>query len=125
MGRSISCRVNEKLETVWRYLFGSQPSEMYRIYEELGVGEYHPFRFEYEDDQVEGIYEYLLTRQGADGDILILDSTELEELNVYLQNLQADAEKSKETRYIAMIIAIRDFMLRYPNQKEFVFESDF
>ncbi len=47
MGRYIECKINGKLAQVWKYGFGA-PSEMYRIYEELGVGEYHPVRYRYE-----------------------------------------------------------------------------
>jgi hypothetical protein len=48
MGRYIECKINGELENVWKYVLGAQPSEMYRIYEELGVGEYHPVRYRYE-----------------------------------------------------------------------------
>jgi hypothetical protein len=80
MGRSIRCEVDGKRETVWQYLFGSQPSEAHRIYEEFGIGEYHPFCYDYEDDdEVQHCYKYLPTRQGADGDILILNREDLED----------------------------------------------
>lgn len=126
MGRSIKCEVDGKLETVWKYLFGSQPSEAYRIYEELSIGEYHPFCYDYEDDEeneVQPRYKHLPTRQGADGDILILNREDLEALSICLETLKADG--SQAARYIWMIEAIRDFMLKHPHQEKLTFESEF
>ncbi len=113
-------------EIVWQYLFGSQPSEAYRIYEEFGIGEYHPFCDDYETDEEDGIqprYKYLPTRQGADGDILILNREDLEELSSCLETLKAN--ESQAARYIFMIEAIRNFMLKHPHQERFTFESEF
>jgi hypothetical protein len=123
MGRYITCEAAGKRETVWKYLFGSQPSEAYRIYEELGIGEYHPFCDDYDDDEAQPRYQYLPTRQGADGDILILNRGDLEKLSSCLETLKADG--SQAARYIWMIEAIRDFMLKHPHQEKFTFESEF
>ena len=126
MSRFIRCRIDGKSKTAYQYLSGSQPCEAYRIYEEFGIGEYHPFFYDYgddEEDEVQPRYKYLPTRQGADGDILILNREDLEELSSCLETLKADG--SQAARYIWMIEAIRDFMLKYPHQKRFTFESEF
>lgn len=142
MGRYIQCQINGEFEIVWKYGLGAQPSEMYRIYEELGVGEYHPvlynykfsqneedqdgLTYEYEYDDEDGLtYEYVETGQVADGDILILNRKDIEELKKWLEVLKQDSEKSKDTWFIAMIEAIKNFMLRYPHQEEFVLEGEF
>lgn len=41
MSRYLESKVNGEWKNVWKYGFGCQPSEMFRIAEELGVGEYH------------------------------------------------------------------------------------
>jgi hypothetical protein len=126
MSRFIRCEVDGKSRTVYQYLFGSQPCEAYRIYEEFGIGEYHPFCYDYEgaeDDGVQPRYKYLPTRQGAEGDILILNRENLEELSLRLEALEANG--STEARYVWMIKAIRDFMLKYSYQERFAFESEF
>jgi hypothetical protein len=46
-------------KNVWKYVFGLQPSEMYRIYEELEIGEYHPVRFVYSQGCSQRTYESL------------------------------------------------------------------
>ena len=130
MGRYIKCKINGELEYVWKYVLGVQPSEMYRIYEELGVGEYHPIRYRYEfseneEDEDDLTYEYVETGQVADGDILILNRKDIEELKKWLEVLKQDSEKSKDTCFISMVEAIKNFMLRYPHQKEFVLEGEF
>jgi hypothetical protein len=125
MGRYIRCEVDGKSEMVWKYLFGSQPSEAYRIYEELGIGEYHPVCYDYENgenDRVQPPYKYLPTRQGAPLDILILNREDLEELSSCLETLKTDG--SKKAQYICMIEAIRDFVLKHPHQEKFIFESE-
>ena len=129
MGRYIECKINGKLEYVWKYGFGA-PSEMYRSYEELGVGEYHPVRYRYEfseneEDEDDLTYEYAETRQVADGDILILNRKDIEGLKIWLEVLKQDSEKSKDTCFISMVEAIKNFMLRYPHQEEFVLEGWF
>ncbi|MEG4292330.1 hypothetical protein Q5692_25355 [Microcoleus sp. C2C3] len=130
MGRYIECKINGEFEYVWKYVLGGQPSEMYRIYEELGVGEDHPVRYRYEfskneEDEDDLTYEYVETRQVADGDILILNRKDIEELKIWLELLKQDSEKTKDRWFISMVEAIKNFMLRYPHQEEFVLEGDF
>ena len=129
MGRYIECKINGKLEQVWKQGFGV-PSEMYRINEELGVGEYHPVRYRYEfseneEDEDDLNYKYAETRQVADGDILILNSKDIEELKIQLELLKQDSEKSKDRSFIWMVEAIKNFMLRYRDREEFVLEGWF
>jgi hypothetical protein len=85
MSRFIRCEIDGKSKTVYQYLFGSQLSEAHRIYEEFGIGEYHPFCYDYEgteEDEVQPRCKYLPTRQGAEGDILILNREDLGTLHV-------------------------------------------
>ena len=128
MGRYIECKINGEFKNVWKYVLGVQPSEMF--YEELGVGEYHPVRYCYEfseneEDEDDLTYKYAETRQVADGDILILNRKDIEELKIWLEVLKQDSEKSKDTCFISMVEAIKNFMLRYPHQEEFVLEGWF
>ena len=118
MGRYIECKINGKLEYVWKYVLGGQLSEMYRIQEELGVGEYHPVPYCYEfskneEDEDDLTDEYVETRQVADGDILILNRKDIEELKIWLELLKQDSEKTKDRWFISMVEAIKNFMLRY------------
>ncbi len=70
-------------------------------------------------------YEYAEIRQVADGDILILNRKDIEELKIWLELLKQDSEKSKDRSFIWMVEAIKNFMLRYPDQEEFVLEGWF
>ncbi|MEO0868802.1 MAG: hypothetical protein AAFY17_10205, partial [Cyanobacteria bacterium J06642_11] len=56
MGRYITCTINGRIEDVYKYRFGLQASEMYRIAEELEIGIYHA---------------------GIDGDTLILQRSDM------------------------------------------------
>ncbi|MBW4659002.1 MAG: hypothetical protein KME15_10025 [Drouetiella hepatica Uher 2000/2452] len=124
MSRFIKCDVDGESRTVYQYLSGSQPCEAYRIHEEFGIGEYLCYEYEYgEDDYAQLCYNYIPTRQGAEGDMLILTREDIERLNSCLETLEADG--STEARYIWMIKAIRDFMLKYPHQARFIFNSEF
>ncbi|MEM9215515.1 MAG: hypothetical protein AAGD25_14365 [Cyanobacteria bacterium P01_F01_bin.150] len=125
MSRYIECEIDGKSKIVYKYL-SSQPCEACRIYEEFGIGKYHFFWWDYEDageDEGQPCYKYLPTRQGADGDVLILNRENLEALSSCLETLKADV--SQAARYIWMIEAICDFMLKHPHQEEFTFESEF
>jgi hypothetical protein len=70
-------------------------------------------------------YEYVETGQVADGDILILNRKDIEELKIWLEVLKQDSEKSKDTCFISIVEAIKNFMLRYRHQEEFVLEDEF
>jgi hypothetical protein len=41
MGRHINCMIGDEYESVWKYRFGVQNSEMHRITSDLGIGQYH------------------------------------------------------------------------------------
>jgi hypothetical protein len=66
---------------------------MYRVYEDLGIGEYHPVCIEYKKDETGEcrVYEYLETRSGADADILILKQSDVIELNEWIEVLSTDS----------------------------------
>jgi len=123
VGRWIECKINGQRENVWKYVFGLQPSEMYRIYEELEIGEYHPVRFVYSQGFSQRTYEYLKTRREADADILILNRGNIEEINEWIEVLKEVRLCGRDKWLAPMMEAIRDFMIKYPEQEEFVFEG--
>lgn len=127
MGRYINCKINGQWEPVWKYGFGAQSAEMYRIYEELGLGEYHPVCIQYVEDK-EGrrrVYEYLETRKGADGDVLILNQRDAEELVEWLEVLKENCKTKKDQWFVAIVEATYKFMVLHSDQEEIVLEGDF
>lgn len=156
MGRYINCEVNGESNEVYKYAFGDQPSEMYRISTELGIGEYHLIKYAYNDEDEEydeaPTIEYIDEQsEEVEGDILILVRSDIEKLNEQIKILQTELEVNKSTEqvdnsyhkndelyehdelyeyeddnfYIAMIIAIRDFMNKYPLEDKFTFIGEF
>jgi hypothetical protein len=128
MGRCIKSKINGDWEFVWKYVFGAQPSEMYRICEDLGIGEYHPVCIEYREGEAgkHRVWEYLETRTGADADILILKQDDVLELSEWLEILREDNSLRKKDKYfMAMLAAIRNFMLVHAEHDEIVFEGEF
>lgn len=128
MGRYVECKINGHWEIVWKYIFGAQSSEIYRIYEDLGLGEYHPVRIEYKEDETgkHPIYEYLETRSGADADILILKQSDVVELGEWVEVLKTDSSLRKKDKYfIVMLEAILNFMLNHSDHEKIIFEGDF
>ncbi len=93
MGRYICC--GEDL--VWKYALGEQPSEMYRIHEELGIGEY---------------------TFNEEGDTLILRRSDLELLDRALRELKLTQTQS-QNYFLDMIDAICDYMREHPDRGEF------
>jgi hypothetical protein len=137
MGRYINCEVNGESETVYKYVLGVQISEMHRISTELRIGEYHLIRYTYneddeneEEDTQKPAYEYVDEQSDdVDGDILILRRSDIEKLNESIDileaNLASDQKDEEDGFYIAMIKAIRYFMIRYLNQEKFIFVGEF
>jgi hypothetical protein len=113
---------------------GGQPSEMYRIHEELGLGKYYPIRNTYVngDRGLLAICEYLESRIEADGDILILNRKDIQELGQWLDLLREDCNTRKEHSdyhkyecYVSMIDAIYNFATSHLDREEFIFEGEF
>ncbi|MFB2920729.1 MULTISPECIES: hypothetical protein [Aerosakkonema] len=126
MGRYINCFVGGEGKIVWKYGFGVQKSEMHRIYDELGIGEYKLVKdVDYQENNLEKItnriYEYTDDWREADCDVLILTRSDIVKLDEKLAILEAE---SNDRWYIGMIQAIRDFMIKHPNLEEFVFEGE-
>jgi len=123
MGRYISCLVNQEYETVWKYGFATQNSEMGRIYEEFGMGEYYWVSYRLTDDG-ELDCEYLSEGDmEAEGDILILCRDDEKKLSQKIE--QWNGENEEDNDFWEMVKAIRDFMIEFPEQDKFIFEGDF
>jgi hypothetical protein len=125
MGRYISCKIGEEYETVWKYGFGVQNSEMYRICEELGIGEYYWVRYSgtEEDPQYEYVSEDEM--EDVDGDILILNRQDLDKLEQKIHLLKNSTPADTDQWFIAMLETIRDFMREHSEQDQFIFEGEF
>jgi hypothetical protein len=127
MGRHINCKIDGKWEMVWRYSFGGQTSEMFRIHEELGIGEYYPVCINYVEGKngISCSYEYLETRKGAQADILILRQKDVPALEEWVEVLSEISKSDQEKWFAGMIEAIHSFMLRHADQDEITFEGEF
>ena len=127
MGRYINCKIDGEWEIVWKYVFGAQSSEMYRIHEDLGLGEYHPVCIEdRKDENGEYLYQYVESRSAADYDILILKQDDVVELNEWIEVLEGDTSLNKKNKhFIAMLKAMRNFMLARADREEIVFKGEF
>ncbi|MBD2183069.1 hypothetical protein H6S82_10520 [Planktothrix sp. FACHB-1355] len=126
MGRYINCFVGGEGKIVWKYGFGVQNSEMHRIYDELGIGEYKLVKdVDSQEDNLgkitNRIYEYTDDWREADCDVLILTRSDIPKLEEKLAILKAE---SNDEWYIGMIEAIRDFTIEHPDLQEFVFEGE-
>jgi hypothetical protein len=134
VGRYINCKIDDEYETVWKYGFGVQSSEMHRISTELGIGEYHLIRYldDESDEEDDGNLKYEYVPEAptnsvndVDGDILILDRSDVEKLEEQIQSLKkADMTNANEW-FIAMVEAIRDFIVEHSEQDRFIFEGEF
>lgn len=105
MGRYINSKINGEYEFVWKYGFGAQSSEMYRIHEELELGKYH--------------------RLNDYKDVLILNQKDTEELAEWLGLLKESCKTKGDEWFVAMVEAIYKFMVLHSDQDEIVFEGEF
>lgn len=73
MGRLVTCDD----DYVWKYVFGKQNSELYRVPKEIGVGEYHFVKFDEEKLLNEDIREWMPVNPNEEefeAEVLILSS---------------------------------------------------
>ncbi|BAY85910.1 hypothetical protein NIES267_54160 [Calothrix parasitica NIES-267] len=96
---SNSKRHKYERKIVWKYRFGSQPSEMHRIYDDLGIGKY--------------------SSNNSNLDELILNRSDIEKLEKEIIELE-----DNPSNFLDMLEAIRDFMFRHPEQNEFILEGE-
>ena len=123
MGRYITCDIGGDRLSVWKYAFGRQPSEMGKIHKKLRIGKYfYWYRKEGRGKNDRSSVEYSSDLAGAEGDVLVLHPNDVQVLNRHIEEIRA---YHPSENYVLMVEHIRDFMLRYHNQKEFVFVSEF
>jgi hypothetical protein len=128
VGRYINCKIGNEYEIVWKYGFGVQDSEMYRIATELGIGEYHLIRYVDDENGKEDdfIIEYVLEDQtDVDGDVLILSRSDLGKLEEQIQALRKTNLTNSDEWFVAMLEAIQDFIVEHSEQERFIFEGEF
>jgi hypothetical protein len=127
MGRYINCQINGEWKIVWKYGFGKQSSEMSRIYEELGVGEYHPVHIAYVEGSKGRVrtYAYVESRVGADADILILRKKDIEDLGEWAEVLKEICKSDREKWFAAMVEAVYQFIIFHSDCEELVLEGEF
>lgn len=125
MGRYIECKIGDEYKIVWKYGFGTQASEMHRINTELGIGEYHLIRYE-DDDESESLkYVYTTEHNDCDGDLLILNKSDLDLLEKNIKLLKESDKTASDEWYIAMLEAIVDFIREHSTQTQFMLEGEF
>ncbi|MGL5080300.1 MAG: hypothetical protein ACRC8A_02320 [Microcoleaceae cyanobacterium] len=146
MGRYIECIAKEQWEIVWKYGFEPQNSEMHRIPQELGLGQYRwvgavceekqeveelaalgmtefwPMEF-YEDGQLTVSYVFYIDQiEKAIGDELRLTRLDFAPLGQQLEGLK---QQRNYEPFVLMVEALWNFMNAHPNQEEFFFEGEF
>ena len=92
MGR----RIYENGNFVWKYVFGAQPSEQYRIYEQFGIGEYE------EDEQCDSLDYLTLTTED------ISDLEEILTIGEYQNKKQKFEELAKEYEGLHLYFSDQD-----------------
>ncbi|ARU57243.1 hypothetical protein OLMES_3202 [Oleiphilus messinensis] len=105
MGRFVTCDD----DYVWKYVFGEQNSELYKVPEELGVGEHHFVRFDEEKLINEDIREWIVVdprTEEFEAEVLILSDVDLEYISKYIQEntKQPSNNKQEPDHFIAMFI---------------------
>jgi hypothetical protein len=127
MGRYINCKIAGKDEMVWKYVFGEQNSEMYRISEELAIGEYHLIRYTEESYEYVSEDDCTFSEDGinVDGDVLILHQRDIEKLQQQIQRLKNSDQRTDNQWFIAMVESIINFMIEHSSQDDFIFEGEF
>ena len=120
MTRFIRCKVKKwskqkkkhifKNETVWKYPFARQPSEMYLIYVVLDIGTL------YFGENSRDCKDFNASSTHS----LILHRSDVLKLNKALTEMRSQ----KYEPYFMMIEAIRDFICKYKKQDVFIFVSE-
>ncbi|WP_415882351.1 hypothetical protein [Neptuniibacter sp. QD34_54] len=121
MGRLVTCDE----DYVWKYVFGEQNSELYRVPQDVGVGEHHFVKFDEEKLMNEDIQEWIPVDPNAEefeAEVLILSAQDLEYISKYIENntkqptfLQKLFAKKEEPDYF---IAMLDAFVEYGIGKE-------
>jgi len=84
MGRLVTCDD----DCVWKYVFGKQNSELYRVPEEVGVGDHYFVKFDEDKLINEDIREWIPvdpSKEEFEAEVLILSSQDLECISNYIE----------------------------------------
>jgi hypothetical protein len=121
MGRQVTCDG----EFVWNYVLGEQSSELYRVPEEMGLGEHHFVRFNPEALE-DGIYDWECVNpedEEFEAEVLILAAKEIEVLSDYVnehtnveleklsffQKLLGKTSEPEQDHFISMLSAFIEY----------------
>lgn len=121
MGRLVTC--ND--DYVWKYVFGKQNSELYRVPKDVGVGKHHFVKFDGDKLMNEDIHEWIPvdpSMEEFEAEVLILSLQDIESISKYVtENTEQPsflkklfAKKEEPDYFIAML----DAFVKYGNGKE-------
>jgi len=116
MGRLVTCDD----DYVWKYVFGKQNSELYRVPKEVGVGEHHFVRFDEDKLMNEDVHAWIPvdpSKEEFEAEVLILSSQDLEYISKFIEeNTQQPsflkklfAKKEEPDYFIAMLDAFVEY----------------
>ena len=83
MGRLVTC--NDQI--IWKYVFGEQNSEIYRVPEEVGVGVHSLIAYEYDQTQIDGKWPFKKVdprTEEFEADVLELSRGDIPKIEKYL-----------------------------------------
>jgi hypothetical protein len=123
MSRYIECKLDDgSSATVWKYESGIQPFELSRIRKDLGIGDYYRERLVH-DRRTGYRTERVKATESADFDILSLKREDIKKIDVRLVYIKQWLLET-DPHYIAMVEAIKNFMIAHTEQEIFVFRGE-
>ncbi len=116
MGRLVTCGK----DIVWKYVFGEQNSEIYRVPEDVGVGEHVFIKYTHDPmrDEVVTYIEVDPSKEEFEADILRLKIKDLPILRKYVSEntsyipwySKIFGKKPKEDYFVIMLAAFADYI---------------
>lgn len=126
MSRSIDIEIGDESHSVYHYASGMQSSDMRRIHDDFGLGEYY---LEVDNNDGPG---FLAVRredfiQGMDvaGDLLILDRSELSSLKEQLEKLKQNIRDEDDEWFCQTAEAIYKAGLKYADVDRLRFSGEY